>query len=691
MEPRGRLQRFRWIEAEIASDEISLHKVNLQHDPVLRSNIASITAEVDRCKQATVAKLADDVRRLCSAWTAALREAHGKTPAEQVKAIENVEDGLEGTDATLEAWSQAEPAEIAPVEAELKRLREAYKAASPKRTTKTPPRPIGETRTEAPVLRIPEQECRKRFQECGNNWFALKKKYKSEPNIMWQLWAFRKRVVDETVAKLQTRYGFEWDAVGSTNLESDYDISVKTHGRDPATGETICDFEIVKTFNDTIMADFGVQPGTLFDTNLYASAPPGQPFTDLTTPVGKAMAKMAEAGQDVGALMKQRRFMSWEAFDNYAQRVTGKISAMGRAELAKAALKQFEEADALVQISVFTVLETARELLERDLKTLPDTPQFQARQAAAGSMLGWVTEQLDRLRQGDLLAGQKRMLQASAELEHLYSDLHMRTSNCLYVQRLKEVHQIELQAANLDPATHAETLNGLLARRKTLATDAVFFANEAYLSEGPFLHVVKATQAVLTAAKQKGLTGRERDAYIKENTAKELARLSATRCLQSFNEELGDLLKDLDHYRDQPSQGLGFYRSAKYLERLLDALLLLQEKIPGLEARVPGASLSTSELKARISKGLLAARKGQLEFGDNDATLSGDALQNEVEAFAVDEIREMFGVVTLRELGRLFLELASQVNAHARGGQTGESMYIQPSEDRPYFGGVGAG
>ena len=560
----------------------------------------------------------------------------------------------------------------------------------PKRATKAPPRPISAVTLDAePVLKMAEQECRKRLQEGANSWLALKNKYKSQPNIMWQLWAFRKKVVNEAMAKLKAQYGFEWEAVGSTNLESDYDISVKTHGKHPATGETICDFEIVKMFNDAIMAEFGVQPGTLFDTNLYASAPPQQPFPDLSTPVGKTMAKMAEAGQDVGALMKQRRFMSWEAYDNYAHTVTGKIRTMGKTTLADATLKQFEEADALVQISEFTVLETARDLLDGDLKTFPDTPQFESRRKAASLARRWLAEQFEHMGQGDLLEGQKRMLEASAELEHLYPDLHMRTSNHLYVQRLKEVHQIVLQAATLDPVKDAETLNGLLARRKTLATDAVFFANEAYLSEGPFLHVVRATQAVLTAAKQKGLTGAERDAYIKENTANELAKLSASQCLQSFNEQLGDLLKDLDHYRHQPSQGLGFYRSAKYLDRLLDALLLLRQKIPGLEARIQGASLSTPELRARISKGLLAARKGQLEFGDDGATLSGEALQNEVEAFAVDEIREMFGVVTLQELGRLFLELACQVNAYVRS-QIGESMLVKPGEDRPYFSGITA-
>ncbi|MFC5863950.1 hypothetical protein ACFPT7_16720 [Acidicapsa dinghuensis] len=567
-------------------------------------------------------------------------------------------------------------------------MREAHMTGLSKRTTKSAPRLITAASVDAPALHMTDEECRKRFAEFGNNWFELKKKYKSDPETMWQLWAFRKKVVDGTMNELRSIYGFDWDSVGSTNLESDYDITVKTHGKNPATGEVVCDFEIVEMFNDAIMADFGVQPGTLFDTNLYASAPPQQLSPDLTSPVAKAMLKMAEAGQDVGALMKQRRFMSWEAYDNYTQTVTDKIRAMGKSVLAEAALKQFEEADALVQISLFTVLETARELLDGDLKTLANAPEFKARREAAASIAGWVKERMDRIGEGNLLEGQKRMLEAAAEFEHRYPDMHMRTSNYLYVQRLKEARQIEVHAAQLDPAKDTEKLNGLLARRKTLATDAVFFANEAYLSEGPFLHVVKAIQTVLTAAKQLG--GAERITYIKEHTAKELAKLSASQCLQSFNEQLGDLLKDLEHYRGEPSQGVGFYRSSKYLERLLDALMLLQVKIPDVEAKVPGTSLATPELKSRISSGLLAARKGQLEFGDDGATLTGDALQRELEAFAVDEVREMFGVVTLQELGRLILSLASSVNAQLRAGSVGESMYVRPGEDVAYFSGITA-
>jgi hypothetical protein len=220
----------------------------------------------------------------------------------------------------------------------------------------------------------------------------------------------------------------------------------------------------------------------------------------------------------------------------------------------------------------------------------------------------WVMHQLERVKKGSVLEGQKQMLAAVLEFEHRFPDLHMRTSNELYTRSLREVRQLEARAAALDPLTDRAAIDGLLARTKTLATDAVFFANEAYLSEGPYQHVVKATQAVLTAAK--ALSEPERSVYIKEHTAEELATLSANQLLQSFNEQLGDLLKDLAHYAAEGAPWSGFYRSSKYVERLLDAALLLQQKVPDLDLAMPSTRMTTSEIKARVSQGLLAARKG---------------------------------------------------------------------------------
>src|SRR4030095_4301612 len=139
----------------------------------------------------------------------------------------------------------------------------------------------------------------------------LKSDKKAANEFMSNYWWFRRRVVDDLMAELQSKYDFKWASVGSANLESDYDISIKSHGT--VGKKTIYDWQIVNEFNKKISTEYGCQPGTVFDTNLYASAvvdPPQDdgPDTPEKRETKKNMQAMAESGQDVGALMKMRRY-----------------------------------------------------------------------------------------------------------------------------------------------------------------------------------------------------------------------------------------------------------------------------------------------------------------------------------------------------------------------------------------------
>jgi hypothetical protein len=156
--------------------------------------------------------------------------------------------------------------------------------------------------------------------------------------------------VDKTMIELQSRYDFIWGSVGSDNPESDYDLTVRTHCR-ASTDKMKWDYQVVQEANRILSADFGVPPVVLFDTNLYAEAavapnvlsPEEEADPAIAGPV-KAMSAMKEQGQDVGALMKLRRFMDWEHYEGYKAGMLEKIS--DRADRA-AVLRQFEEADAL--------------------------------------------------------------------------------------------------------------------------------------------------------------------------------------------------------------------------------------------------------------------------------------------------------------------------------------------------------
>lgn len=118
----------------------------------------------------------------------------------------------------------------------------------------------------------------------------------------------------------------------------------------------------------------------------------------------------------------------------------------------------------------------------------------------------------------------------------------MATNNELYLEKLNEVRGIEAEYdGELDPFKKA----GLLARLKSYQADATFFAAEAYHSEGPLQHVVKAGQSSRLEIESNGTvyaTKADKDAAINSRKQDKLAALSPNQMLQSFNENLGDPL-----------------------------------------------------------------------------------------------------------------------------------------------------
>ena len=497
-------------------------------------------------------------------------------------------------------------------------------------------------------------------------------------DFMSGYWWFRKLTVDAEMKKLADKYKFQWESVGSTNLESDYDISVRTHGSDGK--KPYLDWQIVQEFNKTLSARFkGVQPGTLFDTNLYASAEP-PPLKDAKdkTETEKDMDAMAEAGQDVGALMKMRRYMGWEDYVDYQDAVLAEIEKTAASEKNEerkkllhkrvvAARRQFETADALYFKKLTTTLDHAGIAYAQDIG---DTPE-----------------------------GQKKLIGMVEELEK-NPDKLMAATNAAYVAAMKEVRDIEAELAEIDkeleeykgktdPLTleRAKVLQekraAIMARLETLQADAVFFAAEAYHSKGPFQHIVQASQKSAQEAKAKG-TPEEFPALVKEK----LDKLPITAFMQSFNEQLGDLLKDLKHYDEKsPFPGLGLYRSSKYLERLCEAMDWIGRKLDADKALADAAAdyrkiLLNGKAPAVVKgelKGLVDLRGGKVELN------GAEDPQQEMEAWALTEVHKIFGggVSTLSELGTLVKGLGKRVNVVLRKADVAQKMMAE--SEKAYF------
>ncbi|MEO9777784.1 MAG: hypothetical protein ABJH07_27410 [Sedimentitalea sp.] len=715
MEPRDRYLNLKWLERDLG---IYQNMVDRDRANMPGGLLSTADRRLGRMKEAVsngVKDLQSELTKeaeiqITRDWPDAIKRASALTGKALLEKLENLEHDRAMLAADMNAVGLSPDAVR---EFSFQDLRDAYDRSIPQFSGKIEKVPV--KKQELPEIRYNDEVCRKIFETYHNNWFELKKVYKTTEfletiskifgeketdgtNAMWQLWMFRKRTVDGLMRKLEKKYelkgeGTGWVAVGSTNLESDYDISVMQHG------DKADDHVIVKDFNATFQSDFKTQPGMLFDTNLYASAPARHSLPEFPTDPGdKAMAAMGRSGQDVGALMKQRRFMTWQEYETFTQHILAQMKKDGASSEDIAATRnQLEEADARYQMAQHDILIKTRDMLT-EKKTRGEDEE---------AALTMVNDALRAADQGIDAASMKKLLNAAHALEgHMFEKVLLEVNNEIYVNATEEVRMLqseidELRAALGEPPDPKvqEELNGKIARAKDLFADAVFFANEAYHAEGPFKHIVEATQAVESEMKKKHPNWNEMpegefDKIVKEERKKRRDGLSLHSCLQSYNEQLGDLIKDLKHYADEDLPGSGFYRCSKYMDRLFDAAILLDQKSKeatptaiAFDAKVPGISTSVSSLKSETADGLLALRKGAIKINvedQGDPAKTARLQAKQMQAFAIKEVRDMFGVSSLAQLSALFKSYGVQVNAQLRKA-VAEEMKMLKSGSAAFF------
>jgi hypothetical protein len=298
-------------------------------------------------------------------------------------------------------------------------------------------------------------------------------------------------------------------------------------------------------------------------------------------------------------------------------------------------------------------------------------------------------------------------------------DALMAATNAIYLETMVNVRKVEQELRDLETTIAEKTRTGgaetdpdrearrvLLTRIKDLRVDAVFFAAEGYHSEGPMKHVVHAGQKSRQEVKSDpvlcALPDAEQKAEIRKRVKERLEQLTVLQFLQSFNEQLGDFLKDLKHYeKESPFPGMGFYRSSKYLERLCESMFWIGERLKAEAAAEPNEVLRKELAKAAVGykqlkiagrapevlQGqlgkLVALRGGEVGFRDASGALAKDQ-QKEQEAFATEIVGTVFpGVRTLRDLGALVKAAAQEVNVFVRNADAALKMIAK--EVSAYF------
>ena len=612
------------------------------------------------------------------------------------------------------------------------------------------------------------------LKDC-RDWSEAKKRYAQYKSEMQKLAKFRKDTVDAWLQKnLAEKYGLEygsgkgWVAVGSSDPTSDYDISINKHGTEG--GNTKYDYQMVKEFNDHFRKTYGCETGTIFDTNLYASAPP----LELKPREGESKEETAarkdiEASNDIGALMKQRRYMSGAEFNDYRVDVLAGIPKEKKDEVAR----RFQAADDNYRIALQKTIEVLIKLVKEQLKSLNEATQRDEERIAALQTLVDREAEIRKSAGTDLIGGADAMETLAHDLEHECKDFNTRSTNDLYVDATKgvrdaegkisgltacvaragEVQQQAKALAELKPETSPQDrakAQAALERAKDefakqvealdrsglkdvpkairdgdfdlvakkFASEApelykelgralslsMFFANEAYQAGGPFRHVVFAGQAVeqdvtstheqakrlnddkVRLEEQLGALEHPKDedkrqAEALEQEIKDLTRriktfvdaertrrrksLSNEECLDSFNEQLGDFLKDLAHYGDA-DPGVAIIQSSKYLARLLDAAKLLDEN-----GMFEGTDLK-SEITTHVNRlsdietKLIKARKGQIKMELNEGESAAGFDEVEQRRAMACKVMSDWEINSVASLHRTYADLGKKVNVEVR-------------------------
>jgi len=418
----------------------------------------------------------------------------------------------------------------------------------------------------------------------GNDWARLLKDETLSPAGLHRVLTFRRETVnnllDEIIEEVARETGQRSRRLsfGSNNLTSDYDLSIRVSDGGPGAAE------VVRRFNARFRDRFRGESGIVFDTNVYTD--PAYTFLPV---------RSAEAGV---------RDLSPLARDHYRQGLFQE--AKGRRYMTDAQWRAHKEA----KLSGATAVE--RRALERMFaKVEANHRQTEAwKDAALARRLGG-TEALQRLHQSTDPADARRLKALELELfNHRYEDLLAAVD--LHAREYRRLSNLDLRGGAGNPAegAAAELARGtaygraleqmqaaldeaavlraggnrraallkeaeadalrlewserLAAEVRAGQGEALYFASEAYQTDGTIAHVVGELQAGGRAVSVETLRSPPRPTLSRESY------------LASLHENRADMYKELNGLRSPQTGSLAdpdkaAAKAAKYMLRQLDA------------------------------------------------------------------------------------------------------------------------
>lgn len=447
-------------------------------------------------------------------------------------------------------------------------------------------------------------EALRMHRSVGNNWVAAKGAYVGKDGApMLTLTGFRRPYVNELLeALLRNHPGAFLVAPGSDNETSDYDVAV-------LGGEGT--WAVLREFNNIMREVWGTESGITFDTNVYV---------DLAVPPTDRLKSSADSWQmkggrpttdpdwvrvqETASLAKIRRFMSagdWQRFTRGIRDDVMAVSGGGGGRRVAARFEQTRRAD-----SLFGAADGLYRAYVRDLARLL---------RARGHGAAYPAMDDERL---------------VTYLEHHDENAVMEARNVLYAVHMRGAQNLARSYVRRGPSAAGDPAPRSKPHIADLNARAQIYAMEAYHSAGAVFDVVHRQQAGKV-------------------TAEELAEPDYG---QSFNEQVGDALKDVAHYGSDP--GKAFHQSSKYVYRMT----LAADKI----LKYGGGALPPQADELLGALRLLSAKTGVLQRIRNGADKEFAPLtQDQRSARARAETLVLLGTDSLDEFRGRLLDLARAV------------------------------
>ena len=399
-------------------------------------------------------------------------------------------------------------------------------------------------------------------------------------------------------------------AVGADSVTSDTDVS--TGGINSEIG--------VRLYNEEFRAFLGlaVDCGTVFDLNVYAKdfingKPKVEDHTISAIPehdvkISKADAEQRDEKQEIASLIHIARYMDNRAdWDAYTKSTLDKIADPAKKkDQMRLSIKAWEQCETFKR-TVALKMEEMKASVDESLATL-----------GASAWKGGTNDHYGE------------------------EAVRMRACNAIYQEKLLGVKELRLQINELKTSgADADKLQHLVALLTGRISDAMLYANEVYGSGGATVHAVYGMQTKKKeqeAEDKKAKTEGREAAVIKVD-------MPVEQWFETFNDNLGDVLKDYQHFGSAHGHGAAppdywyaAFKMGKYADRMIDAVphlheggLLTQPQFAETSTSAPYVDLSELAVKHVTEKGGAAK--------DDPKTLKTHAYFGRFDKGGVDKLK----------------------------------------------------